>query len=152
MLALSRLPEKTGLETRPRMCVCVSPCVLCGTTVSGRPDLRTLRGKATTGALSYAFVFAHPVRYLRTFHISSFSVPRRNSDPGLQSRRFSPLPTTVRAFLFIARRVQRSLPSPTPANCAYPRYKELSAVGVSRNRNLLIEIRTPDSNLGITRG
>ena len=39
--------------------------------------------------------------YRRTFH-SSLSLPRRNSGPGSPSRLFSPLPTTVRAFTFIA--------------------------------------------------
>ena len=39
--------------------------------------------------------------------------PDVNSDPGSLSRLFSPLPTTVRAFMFIARRLQLSLPSST---------------------------------------
>ena len=38
---------------------------------------------------------------------SSFSLPRRNSDPRSLSRLFYPLPTTVRAFIFIARRFQK---------------------------------------------
>ena len=39
--------------------------------------------------------------------------PSSNSDPGSQSGRSSPLPTTVRAFLFIARNIQHFLPSST---------------------------------------
>ena len=41
-------------------------------------------------------------------------LPGRNSDPGsLMSRFFSPLPTTIRAFIFIARTLQPFLPSST---------------------------------------
>ena len=42
---------------------------------------------------------------LLSSHTFSFSLvlPRRNTDPGSQSRLFSPLPTTVGAFIFIAR-------------------------------------------------
>ena len=43
--------------------------------------------------------------------------PCHNSDPGSHSRHFPPLPTTVSAFVFIARRVQHLLAS----NCAYTR-------------------------------
>ena len=43
----------------------------------------------------------------------SFSVPRRNSDAGLPSRLFSPLPTTALAFIFIARTLQPFLTSST---------------------------------------
>ena len=39
--------------------------------------------------------------------------PSSNSDPGLHSGPSSPLPTTVRAFIFIARIFQHFLPSST---------------------------------------
>ena len=51
--------------------------------------------------------------------ISSFSLPRCNSDSGSLRRLFSPLPTTVRAFIFIARRVQHFLPSSTRVELWY---------------------------------
>ena len=60
------------------------------------------------GALSSAyplfFLFLFSSR-LFFFALLSLSPHSRNSDPGPQSRLFSPLPTTVRAFIFIARRV-----------------------------------------------
>ena len=43
----------------------------------------------------------------------SFSLSRPNSDPGSPSRLLSSLPTTVRAFVIIARRLQLFLPSST---------------------------------------
>ena len=52
--------------------------------------------------------FAHAIYYLRSFSFS-FSLPRRNLDPGSLSRLFSPL----RAFVFIARRGQPFFPPST---------------------------------------
>ena len=60
----------------------------------------------------FRVLFAHSFHYLRTFPFS-FSLPRRNSDPGSLRRLFPPLPTTVRALLSIAGRFQLFLPSPT---------------------------------------
>ena len=54
----------------------------------------------------------HPIYYLCIFSFS-FSLPRRNSDPGSLSRLFSPLPTMLRAFILIAIRHQPFLPSLT---------------------------------------
>ena len=45
--------------------------------------------------------------------LSYFSLPTRSSDPRSQSTLSSPLPTTVRAFPFIARILQPFLPSST---------------------------------------
>ena len=62
-----------------------------------------------------SFVFAHLFHYLGTFFFS-FSLYTRNSDPGVtkQALLFSPRPTTVSSFIFIARRqVQLFLPSST---------------------------------------
>ena len=61
------------------------------------------------------------------FALLSLSLHSRNSDPGSQSRLFSPLPTTVRAFIFIARRVQHFLPSSTRVEFCLPTL--LSALG-----------------------
>ena len=49
----------------------------------------------------FMYFFAHPMYYLRIFYLS-FSLPRRNSDPGSLSKHFSPLPTMVHTFVFIA--------------------------------------------------
>ena len=54
------------------------------------------------------------------FALLSLSLHSRNSDPGSQSRLFSPLPTTVLAFIFIARRVQHFLPSSTRVEFCLP--------------------------------
>ena len=50
---------------------------------------------------------AHPIYII--FALS----PTRNSDPGSPSMLFSPLPTTLRGFIFIATRLQPLLPSST---------------------------------------
>ena len=51
---------------------------------------------------------------LLSSHFSlSFSLSRRNSDPGSPRRLFSPFRTTARALIFIARRLQLFLPSST---------------------------------------
>ena len=63
----------------------------------------------------FVFVFGNPFYYLPTFSSFSFSFPRRNSGPGSLSRLSSPLPATVRALIFIARRLQPFLPLSTPA-------------------------------------
>ena len=63
----------------------------------------------------FPYFFFSLVSLLLSSHFSfSFSLPRRNSDHSRsKSRLFCPLPTTVRAFVFIARRVQLFLPSST---------------------------------------
>ena len=47
------------------------------------------------------------------FFSGSLLLNSRNSDPGSQSRLYSPHPTTIRALRFLARRVQHFLPSST---------------------------------------
>ena len=54
--------------------------------------------------------FPHPICYPRT---TLALLPSSNSDPGSHSEPFSPLPTSVRAFIFIARRIQHFLPAST---------------------------------------
>ena len=46
--------------------------------------------------------------------------PSSNSDPGSHSGPSFPLPTTVRAFIFIARRIQHFLPSSTRVELYLP--------------------------------
>ena len=55
--------------------------------------------------LFFCVFCAHPIfHYLLTLFISPCpSRYRRNTDPGSKNRLFSPLPTTVGAFIFIAR-------------------------------------------------
>ena len=79
------------------------------------------------------YCLAHPTHYICNMHVS-FSLPRCYSDPGSLSRLVSPLPTTMRAFVFIASTLQPFLPSSTRVElCLLPRrYKALSVVGVSR--------------------
>ena len=50
----------------------------------------------------------HPIYYPRT---TLALPPRSNSDPGSGSGLFSPLPTTVRTLIFIARIILHFLPS-----------------------------------------
>ena len=50
--------------------------------------------------------------------------PASNSDPGSHSGTFSPLPTTVRAFIFIGRKFSIFFPRGLASNCAYPRRYE----------------------------
>ena len=74
------------------------------------------------------FYFGFPVPFIIFVFALQFSLPpSRNSDPGSHSRLFSPFPTTVCAFFFIARRLQPLFPHRLVSNCAYPRYA-LSAV------------------------
>ena len=56
------------------------------------------------------FFFLHPIYYPRT---TLALPPSSNSDPELHSGPSSPLPTAARSFIFIARRVERFLPSST---------------------------------------
>ena len=51
----------------------------------------------------YCFFF---VPFIIFAHLLLSLLPTRNSDPASHSRLFSPLPATVRAFIFIARRFQ----------------------------------------------
>ena len=53
--------------------------------------------------------------------------PSRNSDPGPHSRLVSPLPATVRALHFIARRFQLVLPSSTRVELCLPTLGALSS-------------------------
>ena len=70
-------------------------------------------------SLKYVFVFFHPIPYPR---VTLALPPSSSSDPGSHSGPSSPLPTTVRAFIFIATKIQHFLPSPTRVElCVYPR-------------------------------
>ena len=61
--------------------------------------------------------------------------PSSNSDPGSHSGPSSPLPTTVHAFIFIARRSQHFLPSSTRVEFLCIRKKvEPYSVGQSRDK------------------
>ena len=55
--------------------------------------------------------FFHPIYYPRTTVVLP---PSSNPDPWSHSGPSSPLPTTVRSFILIARRIQHFLPSSTP--------------------------------------
>ena len=80
----------------------------------------------------YLYLFA--MCYLRPFFFPS---PSLDSDPGSLSP--PPLPTTARAFIFIARRIQH-IPRPLASNCDCPRYTALSVIGFSGGNNLHTEI------------
>ena len=54
-----------------------------------------------------------------TLALLSRSLPVTSSDPGSHSGPYSPLPTTVRAFIFIARMIQHFLPSLTRVTAAH---------------------------------
>ena len=60
-------------------------------------------------------VYSGNVFFFCSSHLLSslflLQLPRHDSVPGSHSRPCSPLPTTVRAYVFIARRVQHFLPS-----------------------------------------
>ena len=70
------------------------------------------------------FSFGHPF-YLRTFPLS-FSLPRRNSDPGSLSWLFPP-PLRYTPSVF-SREDSNYFPRRLASNCAYPRCYALSAV------------------------
>ena len=59
----------------------------------------------------------HPIYYPRT---TLALPPTSNSDPGSHSGRSSSLPTSARAFIFIARRIQHFLPSSTRVELYLP--------------------------------
>ena len=59
----------------------------------------------------FSFVFGSSHLLLSLCFSFPFSLPRPNSDLGQIRRLFSPVPTTVRAFISIARRLQPFLPS-----------------------------------------
>ena len=61
--------------------------------------------------------FLHPIYYPRT---NLALPPSSNSDPGSHSRPSSSLPTSARAFIFIARRSQHFLPSSTRVELYLP--------------------------------
>ena len=64
------------------------------------------------------YIFIVRSSLLLSWHVSfSFSLSRYNSNPGSLKRLFSPLPTTVRAFVFIARLLQPFFPSSTRIDC-----------------------------------
>ena len=64
------------------------------------------------GLISFNFIFL--LTLLISSHFTfSLSLPRRKSDSGSLSRLFPPLPTTVHAFVFIARIIQHFLPPST---------------------------------------
>ena len=99
-----------------------------GTTFSNFSDdavLESGHGQAcrfatlTVGLLRHEahFFFLHPVYFPRT---TLALPPSSTSDPGSQSGPSSPLPTTVRAFVFIARRIQLFLPSSTRVELCLP--------------------------------
>ena len=60
----------------------------------------------------FLLTFLLPISYFHPFFLSP-SYSSHTSDPGSQRRFSSPLPTTVRAFVFIARRLAPFLPSST---------------------------------------
>ncbi|CAN0506122.1 unnamed protein product, partial [Laminaria digitata] len=74
-----------------------------------------------------AFFFLHPIYY------PCLTLPLPPLRSGVShGGRFSPLPTTVRAFIFIARRVQHFLPSSTRVELCY----------TARSRQLSMYVRT----------
>ena len=93
-------PPKAALEPsyiRPRIPV---PRIAC----FGRDKKLLTKYTTPKGMILYIYIYiAHPIYCLRTFFLFFFSLPRHNSDPGSVSRLFPPLPTTVRAFVFVAR-------------------------------------------------
>ena len=68
------------------------------------------------GATTLLFFFFIPFIILASLALP----PSSSSDPGSHSGPSSPLPTTVRAFLFVARRIQRFLPSSTRVELYLP--------------------------------
>ena len=65
----------------------------------------------------YFFLFFHAIYYPRT---ALALRPSSKSDPGSHSGPSSPLPTTVRAFVFIAKRLQHFLPPSTRVELYLP--------------------------------
>ena len=65
----------------------------------------------------YFFLFLHSIHYPRT---TLALTPGSNSDSGSHRRSSSPLPTTIRAFIFIARSIHRFSPSATHVKCYLP--------------------------------
>ena len=58
-------------------------------------------------------LFRRPSLLLSSHFLFSFSLLRRTSDPGSLSKALRPFPSTVRAFVFIARVFEHVLPSST---------------------------------------
>ena len=85
--------------------------------------------------VSFAFFVARPIYYLlKLLFLNLPHYNRLDSDPGPLSGLFSFLPTTSRAFVFIARTPQRFLPSSTRVELhdnnvspvsSFPRYVKL---------------------------
>ena len=71
---------------------------------------RSIRPISCLSAPASLEIFCHPIYYPRTILALP---PSSNSDPGSYSGPSFLLPTTVRAFIFIARRTQHFLPSST---------------------------------------
>ena len=66
------------------------------------------------------FCFFSLIPFISVAHLLLYLLPTRNSDLGSHSRLFYPLPATVRAFVFIARRFQPFLPSSTRIELCLP--------------------------------
>ena len=65
----------------------------------------------------YFFLFLHSIHYPCT---TLALTPGSNSDSGSHRGSSSPLPTTIRAFIFIARSIHRFSPSATHVKCYLP--------------------------------
>ena len=81
----------------------------------------SIKKERYSGEFVFVCLFdARPIYLLRSLFFSFLPLPRLNSDLRSLSRLCSPLPTTARAFIFIARRVQSFFPSSTRIESRLP--------------------------------
>ena len=85
------------------------------------------------------FFFGHPIYYPRTTLVLP---PSSDSDPRAHSGRSSPLPTTVGAFIVIARIIQHFLPSSTRVELYLP-----TLLGALSSYPILFTFRNNRQNL-----
>ena len=85
--------------------------------------LRIIRSGLLRNTLFFSFFFIPLIIYALHFSLP----PSRNSDPESYSSLFFPLPTTVRAFHFMARRLPPLLPSSTRVELCLPTLGALSS-------------------------
>ena len=108
-------PRECGYAHNPPRCVSTS--ILCRRETREETTVpqycRKTMALRTFGVLCTSFFLFSSFRPIYYPRITLALPPSSNSDPGSHSGPSSPLPTTVRAFISIAKIIQRLLPSST---------------------------------------
>ena len=124
--------------------------------------VRILNDVVLVSFLSYLLQYmgvqvSHPIYFFSPFLLLLPPIDRRDSDPGLPSRFFSPLlPTVLFALHFYRQKKSSALSSPRRigrSNCAYPRHNRRSPQLLSLDgRKLDTQTRTLDPYFTVSRG